>query len=324
MAKDRMENLEDAISTRLGRSGALLERMGVTHESFFRTVIHALVTSKKRVKPGRKSLADCTPDSVDLALIKCLNAGLMPDGEEVLLKPRTSGKGKDATTECSVELGIVGKLKQAYKASPGIEIWARTVWEDDEFEHTEGLSPDIVHKPARGGRRGAEHVICVYACFRMLQQRRATFEVLYRPDIDRHRAFSANKDGITWTRDYHEMAERSALGLVLKRAPKRADDIRDEGVDDPFGAADDEPAAAVPALEHQPSRTLQDAVPGKARDTQAKGGLAAAAAEGATARRARAAATGKVAPSTLPAEPAPPPAEEAPPIEAYNEDKSPF
>ena len=120
MAKDRMENLEDAISTRLGRSGALLERMGVTHESFFRTVIHALVTSQTRVKPGRKSLADCTPDSVDLALIKCLNAGLMPDGEEVLLKPRTSGKGKEATTECSVELGIVGKLKQAYKASPGI------------------------------------------------------------------------------------------------------------------------------------------------------------------------------------------------------------
>ena len=64
--KSRVEN-------RVAMSGALLERMGYTVEQYERVCLNALLVS-----PG---LAECTPQSMDIAITHCITAGLIPDGK---------------------------------------------------------------------------------------------------------------------------------------------------------------------------------------------------------------------------------------------------
>ena len=117
------------VEKRLTKSGALLARMGVTPAEYARVVLNALTVSLHNARPGRPSLADCTPESLDLALIKCINAGLMPDGEEAVILPLRKGI-KDRNAEdaggrdksvivAEVWPGYVGNLKNAKESDPG-------------------------------------------------------------------------------------------------------------------------------------------------------------------------------------------------------------
>ena len=203
MAK-KME-VHHVIETRVERSEGLLKSMGISTEAYLRIALNALIANP--------DIGKCTPDSVDLALVKALNAGLMPDGKQGAILPF----GSTATFIPMIE----GRLMLARNAIQGLAVWAKTVYEGDTWEHEEGLRPNIVHRPDPTGPRDAKSVIAVYAVARVPGQDVPEFEVMYRGDIDRYRALSRARKG-PWEGHYGEMGEKAALGLVLKRLPKKA------------------------------------------------------------------------------------------------------
>ena len=246
-AKDTGDAVRVRITKRLDHNESQLEVMGFTKESFLRLCLNALITNPNITK--------CDPDSVDLCIVQCLNAGLVPDGKEAAIVPFK-------TTATLVPM-IDGKLKLARRAVPGLSVWARTVWAEDEFEHEEGMYPKLVHKPGRGAfRKDDSAIIAVYAVAQLPAQKQPEFEVMYRPEVDHFRAMSRARSG-PWGDHYGEMGEKAVLGRLLKRLPKRAGDPTDQPIEAAQPAADDTVASA-PALEYLPPRTLADVVPGAA------------------------------------------------------------
>ena len=226
----------------LSASESMLARMGQDYETVYRMCCNALVTSQIRARgrQGMATLGDCSTDSVSLALIKTLNASLVPDGEEVALVPLRRG----SDVECEAWVGIVGKLKLARRATKGLAIEARTVYADDHFDFAFGLEPRLEHRPSETGSRDEAQIRAVYAIARMPGSA-PEVEVWFRPDIDRYRAMSRAKRGPWTSGHYAEMAERGPLGSLLKRLPKRMTDLVDPErvpfVDEPA------PAPAIPA-----------------------------------------------------------------------------
>ena len=123
------------IEGRIRHSDSLLKAMGFTPEAFLRITLNALITTPK--------LQECDPDSVEAAVIKCLNAGLVPDGEEAVIIPR---KGKAA-----FQYGYKGNMRLVRQATPGLVVYAKTVYQGDIFTHREGMHRVLEHEVERGG-----------------------------------------------------------------------------------------------------------------------------------------------------------------------------
>ena len=300
MAKARREgDVLRRIEGRLAGREGLLEKMGYTAQGFMEVILNAMVANP--------AIAECDPDSVDKAVVRCLAAGLVPDGDEAVIAP-FGGKA-------SVIWGYKGLMRNARVTTPALALWAATVWKEDIFVHKAGANPVLEHTFDEHCPHTPDNVRACYAVAWMPGARFPEIEVMYRNEIDRHKAYASKKaQGEAWKGSYGEMGEKSCLIQICKRLPQRPEH-RD---DSHLLSAERETRAAVPALEHLPSRTLADAVPGDTSVArEAKAGLAGG---GATARRA---AANSAAPVTA-AQTAPPPAKEDPPIEAYNEKDSPF
>ena len=293
MAKARREgDVLHRIEGRLAGREGLLEKMGYTKEAFLEVVLNAMVANP--------AIAECDPDSVDKAVVRCLAAGLVPDGDEATIAP--------FALKASVIWGYKGLMMNARKTTPGVALWAATVWKGDIFVHKAGANPVLEHEYDEHCPHTPDNVRACYAVAWMPGARFAEIEVMYRNEIDRHKAFASKKaQGGSWKDSYGEMGEKSCLIQLCKRLPQRPEhrDDSERLARESFA----EPAAAPAALEHLPSRTLADVVPGAAAGARAK--------EPAHAK------TRSAPPKRETAAP-PPPAEEQPPIGAYDESDSPF
>ena len=252
--RDGAAGFRQTVEKRLTKSGALLTRMGVTPAEYARVVLNALTVSSHNAKPGRPSLADCTPESLDLALIKCINAGLLPDGEEAVIVPLKSGQGKDAVVKAEVWPGFPGMLKQYREAVKGARFVCRTVYRDDKFRHVEGADMVLEHQPNENADQSAGQVRAVYAIAWPPGADAPEWEVMYRSEIDRRRARApgAGKGG-PWATDYAEMAEKTVGKLLLKRCPRRANALRD-----PSEGASEAETVEVRAIEHAPADPMDE------------------------------------------------------------------
>ena len=108
--KDQLAVITAKIERRVNLSEAMLKAMGVEPELFLRVALNALVMNP--------TIGDCTPDSVDKAILNTINAKLMPDGKESAIVPF----GKIATF---VPM-IAGQVKLAYNATPGSDVAGAT------------------------------------------------------------------------------------------------------------------------------------------------------------------------------------------------------
>lgn len=127
--------------------------------------------------------------------------------------------------------GDKGLLDLAYRSGEVSVIQAHVVCEGDEFEHTLGLEPTLVHKPALVGRGG---MIAVYGVFKT-KSGGYGFEVMSKADVDEHmRRYSkaAGKGDSPWTTNYEEMAKKTVLKRVLKYAPVASEFVRAAAVDE--------------------------------------------------------------------------------------------
>lgn len=204
-----MTHLQSRINRRITMSEPLLERMGVTAEAFERVTLNALVLNP--------ALADCTAESLDRAILQCIDAGLMPNGEEAAIVPFR----KEATLVPMIQ----GRLKLARRAMPGLSLRSQRVYVDDEFEYSDGLHPLLRHVPNPIGSHRDQDLRAVYAVARVPGSIDPEFVVCYQPDIDRYRAYSRAKTG-PWETHYQQMAENVAVKMLLKKLPKSAHGFR--------------------------------------------------------------------------------------------------
>lgn len=181
---------------------------GFNLDRMCRTLINAISTTPQ--------IAECTPASIFLSSVRAFSLGIEPNGalQEGYLVPYWNSK--KACEEAQFMPGYRGLIALARRSGEIATIYARTVHEKDTFEVVEGTKREIIHKPDYTQSRG--DYVCFYAVF-ILKSGEVDFEVMTVAEIDAIRARSKAEKNGPWVTDYDEMAKKTVLRRLLKRAP---------------------------------------------------------------------------------------------------------
>ena len=192
----------------------------ITPERFTRITMSAL--------SANPDLQQTTPQSFMGAMMTAAQLGLEPNtplGQAYLLPFRNKG-----VLECQFQLGYRGMIDLAYRSGDVQIIQAHEVCENDQFEFSFGLDPQLKHVPARENRGEPTHY---YAMFKT-KDGGYGFEVMSVADIRAHaKKFSkAYASGFSpWSTNFAEMAKKTVLKKVLKYAPLKSDFLREIAAD---------------------------------------------------------------------------------------------
>lgn len=198
----------------------------LTGERFTRMVLTALSSTPL--------LQQCTPDSFMGAMMQAAQLGVEPNtplGQAYLIPYRNKDR-----IEAQFQLGYKGLIDLAYRSGDVTDIAAHEVYENDDFYHELGLTPQLRHKPALTNRGD---VIAYYAVFHT-KSGGYGFEVMSRDDIERHaRKYSKAyvKGRSPWNMDFDGMAKKTVLKRCLKYAPLKTDFVRAVGADETIKSA---------------------------------------------------------------------------------------
>lgn len=181
---------------------------GFNLDRMTRTVINAISTSPL--------LAKCSVPSLFLSVVRAFSVGLEPNGalsEGYLIPFWDSKKGGYEAQFMPSYRGLQNLSRRSGKIA---DIYAKTVCENDTFEVEEGTERRIVHKPDYTKDRGK--AVCYYAVFH-LKDGGVDFEVMSRGEIEKVRASSKSADKGPWVDWAEEMAKKTVMKRLLKRAP---------------------------------------------------------------------------------------------------------
>ena len=269
----------------------MLKIIGINPQVFARIALNAALTTP--------AILDCTPQSIRLAVLKCAQRGVLPDGEQAAIVPY---KGK-----AGLQMGYKGMADVARRAIKGLVLRTQVVVKGDEFEYEDGLKPILRHKPAEDRARPTEqNVTHAYAVAWMPNNPQAEFVVMTKADVEYIRNTYASNTSKAWANEWAEQAKKTALRRLGKQLPIRSglmsfeDDSETEFPDDPNQPTaqpqteEQRAAAAKPAG----SGTATPAGPAKPANAAQPAGPAPAAAP--------------AAPAPEPAAPQPQAAEQAP------------
>lgn len=179
---------------------------GFNYDRMCRSVVNAISTTP--------ALARCTVASLFLSTVRAFSIGLEPNGalQEGYLVPY----GGEAQFLPSYR----GLIQLARRSGEISDVYAKAVYSNDTFEVEEGTERKIVHKPDYSKDRG--DAVCYYAMFRTTAGT-VDFEVMSKKEIDKIRALSKAANSPAWKEHYEEMAKKSVLKRLLKRAPMSID-----------------------------------------------------------------------------------------------------
>lgn len=182
---------------------------GFNFDRMCRTVINAISTTPM--------LAKCDAGSLFLSTVRGFTLGLEPNGAlaEGYLVPFWNAK--KGINEAQFMPSYRGLINLARRSGEIAEIYAKAVYPEDVFEVEEGTERKIVHKPDYTGNRG-DQAVCYYAVFRT-KSGNIDFEVMSKPEIDAIRSRSKASGSGPWVTDYDQMALKTVLKRLLKRAP---------------------------------------------------------------------------------------------------------
>lgn len=208
----------------------------ITPERFTRIVLSALSTTP--------ALAATTPQSFLGAMMTAAQLGMEPNtplGQAYLIPYRNHG-----VMETQFQLGYKGLIDLAYRSGEVSTIQAHVVYENDTFDYSFGLDPQLKHIPAKSDR-GAP--IFVYAAFRT-KDGGYGFEVMSVDDIrENARKFSKSYEkGGPWRTNFEEMAKKTVLKKALKYAPLKSDFVRGVAQDGSVKVKISEDMYSVPSI----------------------------------------------------------------------------
>jgi len=155
-------------------------------------------------------LLECTRESLLSCVMDCASLGLEPDA--ALGRAYLIPYGQT----CTLVIGYKGLADLAYRSGMVDSLDAYAVHENDRFELTLGLSPDIVHVPCPtdpGAFKG------VYAVARLKGTTFPKFVYMTKAEIDAIRKRSRASSNGPWVTDYEEMAKKTAVKRLAKLLP---------------------------------------------------------------------------------------------------------
>ena len=154
-------------------------------------------------------LAQCTQESLLGALMVSAQLGLEP-GElgQCYLIPY----GR----ECQFQIGYKGMIELLRRSGQLKDIYAYSVYENDEFEIIYGLYRDLKHKPNLQDR--GNFIGCY--CVAVLKDDTRAFEYMTKEEIEAHgKKFSKTYGNGPWKTDFEAMAHKTVVKKMLKWLP---------------------------------------------------------------------------------------------------------
>ncbi|BEO91127.1 recombination protein RecT [Fusobacterium nucleatum] len=154
-------------------------------------------------------LAQCNQESLLGALMVSAQLGLEPG---VLGQCYLIPYGR----ECQFQIGYKGMIELLRRSGQLKDIYAYSVYENDEFEMTYGLDRDLKHKP---NLQNKGNFIGCY-CVAVLKDDARAFEYMTKEEIEAHgKKFSKTYSNGPWKTDFEAMAHKTVVKKMLKWLP---------------------------------------------------------------------------------------------------------
>ncbi len=235
----------------LERSKGEIARALPRHLTADRILRMALTTFRRQPE-----LCDCDPRSFVGAVIQASQLGLEFDntlGHAYLVPFNNKKTGR---REAQLIIGYKGFIALARRSGEVATFSAHVVHANDDFDYSYGTEMALRHRPCLADPGPA---IAVYAVLKF-KDGSHDFEVIGWPKILEMQKQYGNKYGSPWKTDLEEMARKSAIRALAKRAPLSAEFQRAAAVDSAGDGYDGQGLAALmpaPAAGLQSQRPLE-------------------------------------------------------------------
>ncbi len=186
----------------------LLEEQEINPQQFLHMAINQIKRNKKLLSVFEKN-----PASVFSSILTCAEFGLSPTSQmgEAWLIPY----GND----CQFQIGYQGLTKILYKNPDVQNITAECVYENDEFQYSLGLNPNLTHIPVAVNRG---KLIAVYCVVRFRNQD-PIFKVMSVEELKEIQNLSKAGNRSVWfssTDPQHWMLKKTCFKQLCKLLPK--------------------------------------------------------------------------------------------------------
>lgn len=231
MTQVKPQNERDVLRNQLVKMGGEFKMALPSHiapDKFQRVVMTAVQQDPDLLLADRRTLL--------MACTKCAQDGLLPDKREaafVIFNTKIKVDGKDKWVKAVQYMPMIaGIKKRAMNSGQVSALQGHVVYANDHFVWQQGTDEKLEHKPLFPGDRGLP--IGAYAVARVKGEDRPLFRVFDIARIEKARAVSKNKDGVTWNMWWDEMAIKTVARNLAKDLPSDAevDLLRVVGRDD--------------------------------------------------------------------------------------------
>lgn len=219
-------------------------------------------------------LLDCTQASLFGAIMQAAALGLEPGGGlgHCYLIPYEDRKNERVI--CQFIPGYKGLLDLAHRSNRVQNIYARVVYEGDEFEYQMGTNESITHKRgllAVADINKADKIVAAYAVAWMKGADRPHFEVMTATEIEAIRLRSRAQNSGPWVTDRAEMCKKTVLRRICKFLPLSSEIARAVALDEQVDAnLDQQFDGAIDIAAEEPANDQTLAVPTTLDDLKTK------------------------------------------------------
>lgn len=204
----------------------ICDAAGVSDQEYAKRMAQFALTAMTKTP----DLAKCSKESVLSALIDAAALRLPIDGtgQAYLVPFNKKASGGGYVKACQLIIGYKGLISLAFRSNRVSSVYSELVYTGDEFAVRLGTDPSITHVPKFGQGRGT--VIAGYAVLKM-KDGGFMFDVMTVEEIEavRKRSSRASGEYSPWSTDWGEMARKTVLRRLLKKAPISTEDV--QGVD---------------------------------------------------------------------------------------------
>lgn len=206
------------------------------------------------------ALQECSPLSIVGCVIQSAELGLElsnPLGHAYMVPYRNKHTGQK---EAQFQIGYRGLQELAYRSGRVSSFPAHVVFENDSFVFEYGTKPILKHKPTLSEPGPAKAVYAVI----VFKDGSSDFEVMSVAQIEAHRKRYSkdSRQDSAWNTAWDEMAKKTVIRRLAKRAPLSADIVRaavaDEYVEAGIGDYAGVLSAPVPAQVDERTKAITD------------------------------------------------------------------
>lgn len=164
-------------------------------------------------------LAECSAESLLGSLMTIAQLGLEPGvlGQCYLIPFNNKKLG---TIECQFQLGYKGMIELLRRTGQLNDIYAYTVYSNDEFDIEYGLDRTLKHKPAFSNSDGRGEIVGFYSVAILKDGTRA-FEYMTKREVIEHeeKYRKGNFKNDIWNKNFEEMSLKTVTKKMLKWLP---------------------------------------------------------------------------------------------------------